>query len=322
MRWGADKYRNFLECSIADMAFARRPRANWGLRTRSLELGRHTLAMGVLNVTPDSFSDGGAFLGAKAAVERALTMLDEGAAILDIGGESTRPGAQQVSAQEEVDRVVPVIETVVRARPGCVISVDTYKAATAVAAVQAGAEIVNDVSGLVWDPEMAAACAELRCGVVLMHTRGRPADWKTQPRLRRDEVAPLVRRELNRSLDRAVAAGVERERIVLDPGFGFGKTGEENYPLLAQMEELLSLGRALVAGLSRKSFLGLTAAGPGGAALPALERGNATLAATTAAILAGASVVRVHDVRPALEAARIADAILVAANPGAAKQSR
>lgn len=301
------------------MPFARRPRTTWKLRSRSLELGERTLVMGVLNVTPDSFSDGGTFFGTDVAAERALTMLDEGAAIVDIGGESTRPGAQPVSAQEEMDRVLPVIEAVLHARRDCVISVDTYKAETARAAVGAGAEIVNDVSGLAWDPQMAGACAELRCGVVLMHTRGKPSEWKTQPRLTPDQALPLVRNGLKRRLDEAVAAGVERERVVLDPGFGFGKAGEDNYPLLARLEGLLALGQPLAAGLSRKSFLGRTLAGPDAradAVVPVRERGNATLAATTAAILAGASVVRVHEVRPAVEAAKIADAILAAVGAG------
>ena len=299
------------------MSFVRRPRATWKLRTRALELGERTLLMGVLNVTPDSFSDGGTFLSTEAAAERALAMLDEGADILDIGGESTRPGSDPVSAQQELDRILPVMERVLRAHPACVISVDTYKAATARAAVRAGAEIVNDVSGLAWDEEVAAACAELHCGIVLMHTRGRPPEWKTQPRLRPEQLLPLVRDGLARSLGQALAAGVERERIVLDPGFGFGKVGGENYPLLARLEELLALGQPLLAGLSRKSFLGRTAAGPGaGAALPVHERLNATLAGSVAAILAGASVVRVHDVRPAVEAARIADAILAGMSNG------
>ena len=303
--------RNFLECSIADMVFVRRPPTTWKLRSRALELGERTLTMGVLNVTPDSFSDGGEFFGAEAAAQRALSLLDAGADIVDIGGESTRPGAQAIGAQEEMDRVLPVIEAVLRARPECVISVDTYKAATARVAVAAGVEIVNDVSGFTWDVEMAQAGAELRCGVVLMHTRGRPSEWKTQPQLRQEEVVPLVREGLMRSLEQAVAAGVERERVVLDPGFGFGKVGENNYPLLAHLEELLALGQPLLAGVSRKSFLGWTVAG-GAAGLPVRERGNATLAATTAAILAGAHIVRVHEVRPAVEAARIADAILAA----------
>lgn len=321
MRWGADEYRNFTKCSIANMPFARRPRAAWKLRSRSLALGASTLVMGVLNVTPDSFSDGGAFFGTEVAVDRALAMLDEGASIMDIGGESTRPGSQPVSAQEEMDRALPVIEAVLRERPQAVLSVDTYKAETARAAVRTGAEIVNDVSGFVWDPAMAAACAELRCGVVLMHTRGRPSEWKTQPRLDPEEVVPVVRDGLKRRLGRAVAAGVDREQVVLDPGFGFGKVGEENYALLARMDELLALGQPLVAGVSRKSFLGRTlsrtlAGIAADAAVPVRERGNASLAATTAAILAGASVVRVHDVRPALEAARIADAVLAAGEAG------
>jgi len=285
--------------------------------------------MGVLNVTPDSFSDGGTFFGTDVAVARAVEMLEEGAAIIDIGGESTRPGAQPVSAQEEMDRVLPVIEAVLRERPEAVVSVDTYKAETARAAMRAGAEIVNDVSGFEWDSAMAAACAELRCGVVLMHTRGRPSEWKTQPRLDAEEVVPAVLDGLRQRLERALEAGVERDRVVLDPGFGFGKVGEENYPLLARMDALLALGQPLLAGLSRKSFLGRTLsqtlAGlsePGKAALPARERGHATLAATTAAILAGASVVRVHDVRPALEAARIADAILAAGEAGDGRPAR
>jgi dihydropteroate synthase len=304
------------------MAFARRPRATWKLQNRSLELGKYTLVVGVLNVTPDSFSDGGTYFGTDVAAERALTMLDEGAAIVDIGGESTRPGAQPISAQEEMDRVLPVIEAVLRARPACVISVDTYKEKTARAAIAAGAEIVNDVSGLIWDPAMVAACAELRCGVVLMHTRGRPSEWKTQLRPNPEDVLPIVRDGLKHRLEQALAAGVEQERVVLDPGFGFGKVAEDNYPLLARMDELLALGQPLMAGLSRKSFLGRTLArtlsgqdAEADAAVPVQERGNATLAATTAAILAGTSVVRVHDVRPAVEAARIADAILAA--PGA-----
>lgn len=303
------------------MAFARRPQVIWKLRNRSLELGKHTLVMGVLNVTPDSFSDGGTFFGTQVAAERALSMIEEGAAIVDIGGESTRPGAQPVSAQEEMDRVLPVIEAVLRARPDCVISVDTYKAETARAAVRAGAEIVNDVSGLVWDPAMAAACADLRCGVVMMHTRGRSSEWKSQPRLEPAEVLPIVRDGLRRQFEHALAAGMERERVALDPGFGFGKVGEENYPLLARMDELLKLGQPLVAGLSRKSFLGRTLArtipelgASADAAVPMRARASATLAATTAAILAGASVVRVHEVRPALEAACIADAILAASD--------
>jgi dihydropteroate synthase len=292
------------------MAFVRRPTGTWQLRTRPLALGRRTLIMGVLNVTPDSFSDGGAFYEKNAAIEHALEMLEQGADIIDIGGESTRPGAPELSPAEEQQRVVPVIEGVLRHNPEAILSVDTYKAGTAEAAVAAGVEIVNDVSAFAWDPEMGATCARLHCGVVLMHTRGRPADWRTQPRLNNEEVVPLVKRGLTEARERAGAAGIDGERIVLDPGYGFGKAYESNYPLLAHLDELLSLGQPLLAGVSRKSFLGRTLAGTAGAEVPIQQRGNATLAATTAAILAGASIVRVHEVRPALEAAAIADAIL------------
>lgn len=270
--------------------------------------------MGVLNVTPDSFSDGGLFADRVEAVEHALSMIESGADIIDIGGESTRPGTyQQVTSEAEIDRVVPVIEEVLRQKPGTILSVDTYKSATALAAVAAGAEIVNDVSGFLWDEGMATRCAELHCGVVLMHTRGRPDEWKHLPRLKADGVVPLVKRELGERLATALAAGVALESIVLDPGFGFGKAFEDNYPLLLQMEELRELGRPLLAGVSRKSFLARTLAPVYGLhELPMGARETASVAAMVAAILNGAEIVRVHSVRPAVEAARIIDAILTA----------
>lgn len=268
--------------------------------------------MGILNVTPDSFSDGGEWDNAMVAVQQGVAMLDEGADVVDIGGESTRPGAQAIGTQEEQDRVIPVVEAILRQRPQAVLSVDTYKAATARAAIAAGAEIVNDVSGFQWDAAMPGACAWLPCGVILMHTRGRPSEWRTQPRLAQDEVVPLVESGLAQSLATALGAGIDRGRIVLDPGFGFGKVYDNNYPLLAHLERLLALGQPLLAGVSRKSFLGRTLAAAGAADVGVEGRANATLAAMTAAILAGASIVRVHEVRPAVEAARIADAILSA----------
>jgi dihydropteroate synthase len=295
---------------------------SWQLRTRALELGRRSLVMGVVNITPDSFSDGGAFLDPKAAVAHALALLDEGADILDLGAESTRPGSRAggltasphspaVSAEEEQARLLPVLEGILRARPDAILSVDTYKAATARAALKAGAEIINDVSGLLWDSEMAAACAEARCGMILMHTRGRPEEWRMQARLEADELLATVRTGLAASLAAAESAGMQRQAIVLDPGYGFGKRFEENYALLARQEELLALGRPLLAGLSRKSFLGRTLAPlHGGSDAPVNAREAASLAALTAAILHGASIVRVHAVRPAVEAARIADAVL------------
>jgi len=296
------------------MGFERRDEFVWKLRTRTLELGQRTLLMGVLNVTPDSFSDGDLYLDLQAATSHALRMLDEGADIVDIGGESTRPGRYEpVSAEEEQCRVLPVIEAVLSARPDAVLSIDTYTASTARAAVESGAEIVNDISGLAWDAEMAAACAQLHCGVVLMHTRGKPAEWRNLPRLAPEEVVPLVRSGLAQSLLIAEEAGIERDRVVIDPGYGFGKSFDENYPLLARQHNLRELGRPLLAGVSRKSFLGRKLAEYyGGKDAPVTKRGNATIAATVAAILGGAHIVRVHDVRAAAEAACIADAILAA----------
>jgi dihydropteroate synthase len=268
--------------------------------------------MGILNTTPDSFSDGGSFLALDQAVDRALRLLDEGADILDIGGESTRPGKlQPETAAAEQGRVLPLIAAVLRARPQACISIDTYKAETARLSVEAGAEIVNDISGFLWDATMAERCARLGCGVVLMHTRGLHGEWSSLPPLQPEEVIPLVMCGLRKSLQLAHAAGMDDRRILLDPGYGFGKSFDENYPLLAHLSELLPLGRPLLAGTSRKSFHARTLAHlHKGRDVPAHERLHATLASTTAAILAGAHVVRVHDVRPALEAAAIADAIL------------
>jgi dihydropteroate synthase len=294
--------------------------AHWRLRTRTLELGRRTLVMGVVNITPDSFSDGGSFLDPEAALVRCMQCLDEGADILDLGAESTRPGSRAgtpdalVSAAEEQARLLPVLEGVLKALPQAAVSVDTYKAATARAALQAGAEIINDVSGFTWDPGIAQVCAEFGAGLVLSHTRGRPEAWRAQPQLAPDALLAAVRDGLAASLAAAQAAGIAQDQIVLDPGYGFGKRLSENYVLLNRQAELLTLGRPLLAGLSRKSFLGHTLAPLfGGSDAPLDERENASLAAMTAAILHGASIVRVHAVRPAVEAARIADAILGAA---------
>lgn len=293
------------------MTFVRRPMFDWHLRTRTLTLGARTQIMGIVNVTPDSFSDGGAHSSPEAAVARALSLLDEGADLLDIGGESTRPNAEPLTPQEEQARILPVVSAILRERPGTVLSVDTYHAATARAAGEAGVEVVNDVSGLLWDAEMAAACRDLQCGVILMHTRGRPTEWRGLPRLVRSEVVPLVREGLAQTLDRARSAGIEQQRIVLDPGFGFGKVHDENYPLLSHLDALLTLGQPLLVGLSRKSFLGQTVAARTQSAIPPpARRDHASLAAATAAILSGASLLRVHEIRSAVEAAAIADAIL------------
>ena len=298
-----------------------RPRCRWQLRSRTLDLGQRTLVMGVVNVTPDSFYDGGKFSTSEQAVQHGLRLLDEGADILDIGGESTRPGARVegetgapekpvVSADEELLRVMPVIEGVLRRSPDAVISVDTYKAAVARAAVAAGAEIVNDVSAFQWDAEMASVCAALQCGVVLMHTRGRPEQWrKLAPEA---NIVSMVEHDLANRAQVALEHGVERTRIVLDPGFGFGKNFEENYPLLAHLDQLQRLGFPLLAGASRKSFIGRTVAARTGREAPPAERLYGSLAAMVAGILRGTHIVRVHDVKPAVEAAAVADAVLAA----------
>jgi len=285
-------------------------------------VGDRTLVMAVVNITPDSFSDGGLYFDSQKAVAHALRLLDEGADLLDLGAESTRPGSHAgepgtaaVSAEEEQERLLPVIEAVLKARPKTIISVDTYKSATARAAIEAGAEIVNDVSGLVWDSQMASVCAELACGVVLMHSRGRPGEWSEQPALDRESALMLVRDGLISSLRTAGEAGVAFERIVLDPGYGFGKRFDENYALLALQWELLALGRPLLAGVSRKSFLAKTLErlrNDADLKVSKESREIASIAAQVAAILKGASIVRVHKVKEAVEAAAIADEVLAA----------
>ncbi len=280
--------------------------------------------MGVLNITPDSFSDGGQFFQPDAAVQHALQMLDEGADLLDMGGESTRPGARiagsdasatttsapkpVVTEEEELRRVVPVLQGILQARPETVISVDTYKSSVARTVVRAGAEIVNDVSGFQWDSAMARTCAELQCGVVLMHTRGQPEEWRNLPR--EPDITAMVEHDLANILLVALQSGVQRPRVVLDPGFGFGKNSEENYPLLAHLDRLHRFGFPLLAGTSRKSFVGRTVGKRAGKDAPPSERLYGSLAAMVASILRGAHIVRVHDVRPAVEAAAVADEVL------------
>jgi dihydropteroate synthase len=292
-----------------------RPVFEWNLGTRVLQLGKRTLLMGVVNVTPDSFSDGGRYLQPEQAVVHALQLLDDGADIIDIGGQSTRPGAktaagkssQPVTAEQELDRILPVITTVKKQRSQTIVSVDTHKATVAQAAVEAGAEIVNDVSGFTWDTKMIRTLAELRCGVVLMNTRGRPEEWHAQAPA--GDIVTLVRRELRDRADAALMGGIKRDHIVLDPGFGFGKNLEENYPLLRRFDEFHTLRYPLVAGVSRKSFIGRAIARNGHDALVS-ERLHGTLAAETVAIVKGAHIVRTHDVKAAVDAARISDLVV------------
>ena len=299
------------------MSLVRRPHFDWRTRTRTLSLGQQTLVMGILNITPDSFSDGGHFYSPEHAPERALTqafqMLDEGAHILDIGGESTRPNAIPLTADEEQARVLPVIEAILVQKPETILSIDTHHASTAVCAVEAGVEIVNDVSGHLWDAAMTKNCAQLGCGTVLMHTRGRPQDWATQTPLSSDDILPLILAGLSERIEAATAAGIARNRIVLDPGFGFGKRLDENYPLLAHFDQLQQLNLPILAGVSRKGFLAQALAPLYEETLPPPEgRLHATTAANVAAILNGAHIVRTHEVLPAVEAAAIADRILAA----------
>lgn len=295
---------------------------HWNLGSRVLELGRRTLIMGVVNVTPDSFSDGGLYLDPEKAVEHAGQLLSAGADIIDIGGESTRPGAPvtadssttaarsvPVSEDEELARVIPVIRNLKSQHPEAIISIDTYKSVVARAAVEAGAEIVNDISGFRWDTKMAKTTAELKVGAVLMHTRGRPNEWHSLPPI--GDPVLLVKRELRQWAEAATLAGIKRDYLVLDPGFGFGKRFEENYPLLARFSELQQLGFPLLAGTSRKSFVGRMLAHDGKDA-PLNERLYGTLATEAALILKGAHIIRTHDVRPAVELARAADMIVSA----------
>jgi dihydropteroate synthase len=298
-----------------------RPLFEWHLRTRTLLLGERTLLMAIVNLTPDSFSGDGAMRGseqagaAKLALAAAVEAFDSGADILDLGAESTRPGAETLSAEDEQRRLLPVLEAVMAARPGAIVSVDTYHAATARAALRAGAEIVNDVSGLLWDDAMAEAVAHTGAGVVLMHTRDRPADWKSLPPLPPDDVLPVVFSGLIERLSVAEAAGIEPSRILVDPGFGFGKRGTENFTLLAGLSRLHELGRPLLVGVSRKGFLGeavrAVQAGQSAASIADARRA-ATTAAHMAAVLAGAHLLRVHELQPAREACAVADALLTA----------
>ncbi len=271
--------------------------------------GRGPFFMGVVNVTPDSFSDGGRHAEAASAMAHALRLVSDGADLIDVGGESTRPGAADVPPDVEIGRVVPVIAGLRAAGCTAPISVDTRKADVARAALDAGADLVNDVSGLA-DPAMAGVVRDRRCPIVLMHMRGTPADMTAHAVY--DDVVTDVRRELGATLARAVAAGIPEERIVLDPGIGFAKGARQSVAILARLGELRTLGRPLLVGPSRKSFIGrLTGA-------DASDRLPGTLAAVTACVLAGVEFLRVHDVAPARQAGAVAAAIRDATDPARA----
>jgi dihydropteroate synthase len=266
-----------------------------------LELGARTLVMGIVNVTPDSFADGGLRMDPARAIEDALRMVEEGADILDVGGESTRPGAEPLPAEEELRRVLPVLEGLA-GRARVPISIDTYKARVAEAALDRGAAIVNDISGLLYDPALGSVAARHGAALVLMHHRGRSADMYRHAQY--DDVTDDVSSELSARMDAAVASGVPRDRIILDPGLGFAKRPEHTYAALAGLDRLAALDRPILVGASRKSFL-REAIGD----KPPGERIWATAAAVTAAVLAGAHIVRVHDVKEMVDVVRTADKI-------------
>ena len=261
-----------------------------------------TYIMGVLNVTPDSFSDGGKYYGKRRAIAHAVRMAAEGADIIDVGGESTRPGGRDISETEECSRVIPVIEAISR-KLDLPISIDTRKAWVAEAALRAGATIINDVSGLKHDPLMAGVAARYNATVIVMHMKGTPRNMQKSPRYR--NLIPEIKSELRESLKIARAAGIDKEKIVIDPGIGFGKTVKHNLEILNRLAEFKELGASICVGTSRKSFIGRILNKP-----CAGDRLAGTIAASVFAIIRGADILRVHDVKEAVEAAAITDSIL------------
>jgi dihydropteroate synthase len=276
------------------------------LPAATLTLGTRTLLMGVLNVTPDSFSDGGKFLDPQSAIERALEMERAGADLLDIGGESTRPGSTGTATETELARILPVLEGL-RGALKIPIAVDTRKSQVAEAAISAGAQMINDISGLRVDPRIAEVAYRRGVPLILMHMRGEPATMQKGP-FARDVMKDVVQ-GLRASIRRARAAGVRKSQIIIDPGIGFGKSFEQNYELLRKLPELAKLGYPLLVGTSRKGFLGATLARNGKPAPPE-ERLWGTAATVTASILGGAHMVRVHDVAEMAQVARVADCLL------------
>jgi dihydropteroate synthase len=287
------------------------PRKKFRLKlpSRTLVLGERTLVMGVLNATPDSFSDGGKYEQPEIAIAHALAMEQAGADILDIGGESTRPGSEEISASQELDRILPLLEGL-RGRLKISISVDTRRSTVAELALRAGAEIINDISGLKKDARIAGIAAKYGVPLILMHMRGEPATMQRGPFAR--DVMKDVTRGLLESVAKARRAGVAKSQIILDPGIGFGKSHSQNYELLQKLPQLAALGYPLLIGTSRKGFLGATLARDGKPA-PAEERIWGTAATVTASILGGANIVRVHDVAEMVQIARVADCVV---NPG------
>ena len=280
----------------------------WHIRNRPLPIGERTLIMGILNVTPDSFSDGGQFVTLDTALAHAEQMISEGADIIDVGGESTRPGGEPVSTEDEIKRVVPVIEALAK-RVETPISVDTTKSEVARAALDAGAAIVNDISALRFDFYVADAAARAGAGLVLMHSRGTPATMHRLPPAA--EIMHEVTSSLRASINMAERRGVKRESIVIDPGIGFGKTQEQNLELIAKLDQLIDAfpDLPILIGTSRKSFIGRILADESGTPAPPEDRLHGTMATITAAVLHGAHIVRVHDVKATAETIRVTESI-------------
>jgi dihydropteroate synthase len=271
------------------------------LGKKILDLSSRTYLMGVLNVTPDSFSDGGKFLNAKDAIKQALIMAQQGADIIDVGGESTRPGADSIPLEEELKRVIPVIEEVVK-KTDVPISVDTYKSQVALQALDAGAAMVNDISALRFDPEMKKIISKYRAPVILMHIKGTPKNMQDNPHY--DNVIQEISDYLRESIQTAEDSGIAKDKIIIDPGIGFGKRIKDNLEILKNLEKFTSLGKPILLGLSRKSFIGKALD------LPLDQRLEGSLAASAVAILNGAKILRVHDVKESKRAAQMVDAIL------------
>ena len=269
-------------------------------RGKTLTLGTNTHVMGILNVTPDSFSDGGNYLDVQQAIIHAETMVAEGATLIDIGGESSRPGASPVSVKEELTRVLPVVRALADT-VDVLLSVDTYKAEVARRALEAGAHIVNDITALCSDPDMAATVAEMEAGVVLMHMKGTPRTMQQSPAY--NDVVNEVREWLKKKVQNAEAQGIAPERIIIDPGIGFGKTTKHNLELLKRLSEFRALKKPLLTGTSRKSFIGNILG------VPVTERVEGTVATVCWAIAHGADIVRVHDVNANVRAAQMTDAL-------------
>ncbi|HYP15205.1 MAG TPA: dihydropteroate synthase [Bryobacteraceae bacterium] len=278
-----------------------RTRTSWKFRDRSIVIGERTLIIGVLNLTPDSFSDGGKYTDPDRATHRAFELMEQGADILDVGAESTRPGSTRLSAADELKRLIPVLNLLRKRDFPLPISVDTYKSEVADAALLAGAHIINDISALSWDFGLAKVVVHYDAGLILSHVRGTPETWAKLAPI--PDVMGVVIGELEASLHRAVRAGVDRRRVVLDPGLGFGKRKEQNSEILARLAEMRKLTLPVAVGPSRKSFL---------AQEDPLAREFATAAAVTACVLGGAAMVRVHDVSAMKVAVQVADAIMQA----------